>query len=87
MTKIKWVSESNSQYDPSERGYWRSACDRFEIWPGFRHTCYPSHYNIRDKVTRKETSYDRVRDCKDWAWQRIENELKAAFGPRIERKK
>jgi hypothetical protein len=69
MTKIKWISEREGDNDPTIRGYWHSTDERFHIWPSYRHTIYPDSYNVRDKLTGKESSDDTVRGCKWWAQQ------------------
>ena len=68
--RIRWISENEDRNDPTVRGYWASSDGRFSIAPNYRHTIYPAGYTVTDKLTRKTSSNDTVRDCKAWA-QRI----------------
>lgn len=72
--KIKWQSTNDPGASADAKGNWQSANERFEIWPGYRHTVFPDHYNVRDRYTGQQTSFDRVRDCKEWAQYKVDRE-------------
>lgn len=71
MMKIKWINE-NPGASRDEQGYWRSEDGRFYTAPKYRSTVNPSHFEVVDTKTKERVTYDRVRDCKGWAQNRVE---------------
>lgn len=71
---VRWI-KTNPGASRDEGSYLRSAEGRFNISPRFRHTIYPSHYEIRDRLTGKESSGDTIRELKLWANDTVAAEL------------
>jgi hypothetical protein len=70
--RIHWINE-NPGAARDEAGYWVSYERRFRISPNYRHTIYPDSYTVTDNMTtpKERTSFDRIRDCKQWAESRV----------------
>ena len=64
--KIQWIN-TNPDAQADEHGFWRSIEGRFTISPNYRSTIYPDSYTLRDGMTSKSITRNRVRDCKDKA--------------------
>lgn len=67
---MKWIN-SNPGAARDDCGYWVSYENRFRISPQYRHTTYPDSYKVKDTMIGDERTFDRVRDCKQWADDRV----------------
>ena len=83
--KITWINTCDPHASRDERGYWQSVEGRFHVSPQYRHTVYPSHYQVTDYMAKQvavpglpssayvseKRSFDTIIECKVWAQTRL----------------
>ena len=73
MVKINWINQ-NPGAAAGDGGYWISSENRFETEPLPMGRTTPQAYYLHDRMTKKRSMHDTVRECKSYALRIVSNE-------------